>query len=491
MSNILPLSTSTACAHDNSEYISNFQRPETNDPNIQIDSLAGKPVSFWDFFQKLDDVKWCSSPTLNKERRIDGREYNTGKALYQEGVDKLLKATFISLSDAMNSLKAVLSRAFRELSVESKVSKSSYKPQRIKCTKAKCSKEVEDTEAKESTGQCRTKRGLHRLGLCFGEDKERFNDKCKWNAYIVRADNGFYFSSISSLTDHAVSCFTGFGYKHRELLKLVSGCDSYMNRLLMNTVIFSKIGYAVNSEDVTKHKYGKRITATVQEIQELKKQVDTSILKEHKLSLPEDLTDEDKATIGALCSFCKDYPGFNFRYTVSGGRIDFLVCLWPSQIEKLEHYGDLIFIDSTFGVSARGYKALNVVVVDQHFKSVLAATAFACCEKVLAYKQLLGFIMESVKYKRLPLCLISDAAPQIHASVAEVYPYCRHIHCAFHLCKDEVSFGKGKKSSTDDKSSASSTKQDVRDNVLTLFTTSSQSKFDCAVSKLLRALEDQ
>ena len=28
---------------------------------------ANTPVSFWDFFQKLDDVNWCRNPSLVKE----------------------------------------------------------------------------------------------------------------------------------------------------------------------------------------------------------------------------------------------------------------------------------------------------------------------------------------------------------------------------------------------------------------------------------------
>ena len=61
---------------------------------------ANTPVSFWDFFQKLDDVNWCRNPFLVKERRGNGCEFNMGKALYQEGVDKLFKAIFITLDDA-------------------------------------------------------------------------------------------------------------------------------------------------------------------------------------------------------------------------------------------------------------------------------------------------------------------------------------------------------------------------------------------------------
>ena len=87
-------------------------------------SSADTPVSFWNFLQKLDDVNWCKNPFLVKERRENGNEFNMSKALYQEGIDKLLKTTFASPDDALDSLRAVLSRSFRELSIKTMVSKS-------------------------------------------------------------------------------------------------------------------------------------------------------------------------------------------------------------------------------------------------------------------------------------------------------------------------------------------------------------------------------
>ncbi len=170
-------------------------------------------------------------------------------------------------------------------------------------------------------------------------------------------------------------------------------------------------------------------------------------------------------------------------------RIDFLVCIWPSQQEKLKYYGDLMLIDSTFGISLRGYRALNVVVVDQHFRSVLVATSFTVSEKVVAYKKTLGFINSVTQFKRLPLCLISDSAPQIHASVSDVYPYCRHIYCAFHLLKD-LKLGRKKSSAPECGDSERDLKKDARSWVLSLFISSSQTNFDHALSELDKLLED-
>ena len=108
--------------------------------------------------------------------------------------------------------------------------------------------------------------------------------------------------------------------------------------------------------------------------------MDLGLIGTTGIPLPLELEDEDKAVVGLLCSFKKEEPGFLFWFTAHMRRIDFLVCIWPSQQEKLKYYGDLMLIDSTFGISLRGYRALNVVVVDQHFRSVLVATSFTVSE---------------------------------------------------------------------------------------------------------------
>ena len=134
---------------------------------------ANTPVSFWDFFQKLDDVNWCRNPFLVKERRENGCEFNMGKALYQEGVDKLLKTVFISPGDALDSLKAVISRSFREISIKM-IDKANDESQRVMCRKGKV--------AKEKEGSHETGRGSIRTNINFGGDSDDFKEVCCWGS---------------------------------------------------------------------------------------------------------------------------------------------------------------------------------------------------------------------------------------------------------------------------------------------------------------------
>ena len=91
---------------------------------------AGELLDFKSFFLLLDDVNKCDNVVQQRKSLLDGCAYKKAEELYQEGVKKLLGARFLTSDDAMNSLKVVLKRAFRGLSVASKHGKDSKK-QRI------------------------------------------------------------------------------------------------------------------------------------------------------------------------------------------------------------------------------------------------------------------------------------------------------------------------------------------------------------------------
>ena len=151
---------------------------------------------------------------------------------------------------------------------------------------------------------------------------------------------------------------------------------------------------------------------------------------------------DDELLLGKLEKFKDECKGFKYIYDSTSPVIDFLAFMWPSQIESLRAFGDLIFIDSTFNINDIGLKAITVTVIDQHYRSILAAVALVANETVENYERLLSFIMkETGDKKRKTLCLISDSAPRMHAAVSKVIPYARHIYCAFHLLREERLFG--------------------------------------------------
>ena len=77
-----------------------------------------------------------------------------------------------------------------------------------------------------------------------------------------------------------------------------------------------------------------------------------------------------------------------------------MACFWSSQIKKLSYYDNLMFIGSTFNVTSDGYKGMNLVTVDQHFKILVGVFAFTKCDVVEVYDTVLNFIREHVPHSR-------------------------------------------------------------------------------------------
>ena len=311
-------------------------------------SPAGTPVKFWEFFQTLDNVERCKNPFLAKKRRDDGSEFKEVKKRYQEGTEKLLKTTFASIDDALYSLRAVLNRSFRGLSIVSKTGKASP-VHRVVCT----AQEKDDTRANG--------RGSIKAGISLGNDAGNFkSESCHWDAYIKRneAGPGFVFTQISDIHEHAPSCFNKGGYKHRKLIEIVSECKDLSKRTPLNRIISSKIGYYIDNKTVNEHNYFKKTTLIKQKTEEYSKVID-----DMGITLPPNLEKEDKAIVGLLFSFKQEEPEFLFQFSTDDEekKVIYLACIWPSQKEKLQNYGDLLFIDSTFNISLRNYKAINIV----------------------------------------------------------------------------------------------------------------------------------
>ena len=59
-----------------------------------------------------------------------------------------------------------------------------------------------------------------------------------------------------------------------------------------------------------------------------------------------------------------------------------------------------MFIGSTFNVTSDGYKGMNLVTVDQHFKILVGVFAFTKCEVVEVYGTFLDFVREHASLSR-------------------------------------------------------------------------------------------
>lgn len=392
--------------------------------NSNIIEIAGsdiKIISYCKFLEGLKDIKSYESCNFNRvgkaENSLVKYEYNVAMTIYFEGFKKLIKCIFKDEADAILSVKTVLRRAFNTVSISSR----GWDGNQLKM---------------ECSHPERGDKGLSNKVTEYFNGHFAFecSSECTWYALLEKDPSGtcFYFSEISPLTKHKPPCFTRRIYitsDYKELATRRENCNKFDE---FNDLLITKVGIKITSEALRKkRKYLEKKDG------DSKETVDFIKVFDNEVGLNDELDSEDKAIIGKMIFNKQNTPGFEYRYGLSlNNKLVFLTYLWPEQKEMLATFGDLIFIDSTFGLDNRDFKAINLIVVNGHYKSVLGGVAFVKSECNSSYYSFLSFIKEKVCFRRLPLCLISDGAQVIHSSVAKVFPYAKHIYCSFHLARE-------------------------------------------------------
>ena len=424
-----------------------------------------EPKTFEEFLKALDDLSLDrKKPTNAKTRQdnpLEGYTYATAKSIYDEGIQKLKETVFSRADDAELSLRAVIKRAFPLMALTRR--KRSDDLVCVKCSK--CSKEPD----------------LESVKKYFGDDSRSFSkDKCSWTAAIKEKpdSSGFFFSYIHNFYDHHLSCFVKNPNKTFKLNEAAAESSNNGELLPFNELLSSKAGIIVTQEGI--HKHNSHLKKK-EEAELINTYINSSNVHGDKV---DQLSKEDKAILGLLEVLKKEDPHFNYKCEVSDTKegksiLSCISCIWPDQVELISMYGDVIFIDSTFGVNKRDYNAINLVIIDNHLKTRLAATAFVRNEFEDGYITLLNLVKESMpKQKRLTMCLVSDSAPQIHSAVSKIIPYCRHIHCAFHIVRERALLAVTKGIND------SSERDVIRKLVATMFVTNSLQKMEASIHEL-------
>ena len=402
-----------------------------------------------------------------------------------------MSVCFSSQEDAFQSLQLILKRSFSGLSANYSSVRGKGTICYINCSTKRAKRKASSASGTSNIPEtANTAERDAALGQFFGPELEKFSPMCTWKAHLRKSsceESKWYFSKVDSLHTHSAQCFSDAAYQCRPIVKQQSQCTDTQRQSDISLSLFDKTGTFVGGGTTRVHRHREKKDAD--------KQLEGEFIKwcDH-LSIPEGVSNEDKAIIGALECFKSENKGFCSKFTISekDKTLDFVAFLWSSQKEALKYYGDLMFIDSTFNISVRDYKAINLVVVDNHFRSLFGAVAFTKHDDTHSYSVFLEFIKENVAFERLPLCLISDSAAQIHMAVSKAFPYCRHIYCAFHLYNENALFG-GKKKLEEESQAVDAeevSKKDIKDWILTMLTTRSQLRLDNAICNLRRAMVD-
>lgn len=382
-------------------------------------------ITFSDVLKNLDDAPigrlLPSNAMIRMTNPFIGYDYTTAEDLYIRGMAVLLVSRFDKKEDAEIALKVLVCRAFKGVSVTCNRKTTDYAEYR--CTR--CKPEVISNES---------------VREYFGDKVSFKNPSCIWKAILVKdpTKQSFFFCYVDSLSSHIPFCFA---HKPKLTFNLLEAVNKEKNpkgslggiQYLLKT----KASINITPRNISRHDFhlmGTISARATNEYIKLYNSLDNSIAE---------LEDDIKSVLGIL-HFIKNNidEGFEYEYELSNqGRFDYLAFMTSAQKEDIALFGDLLFIDSTFSVCNDGYKLINVVLIGNKYNSLLAATAFVRHEYASNYEKVLKFIDKNVPApKKIPMTLISDCAPQIHSAMSKIHPYAVHIHCAFHLLKDEKLF---------------------------------------------------
>lgn len=390
-------------------------------PYKAVESPQCTPLSYTQFISSLDDIRdyniYDTNALIRSKEPLAGVGYKDAMDLYRDGFSKLVKAKFIDVNDATLSLKAVIQRTFRMLSAYPN------KDYNDKLTYY-CSKKSNTNNGDEI---------CEAVNIYFKEGFTLTLGKCKWKCILSQENSPgyYYFSYVDALSSHTHHCFAGRSSFSSRLIKIAIDKLNLKRLTNFNTLLCTKLGINITKRTLSKHLYFRNVKA--------EGRIDYCSFCAHgdyaRLNL------EDKKIVGSFIRSKMKEGIYEYEYSTTGDHLDFVACLHVDQKEVLSLYSDLIFLDGTYNISSRKCILLNLVVIDNHYRSVIAATAFVMHEDTENYVKFLSFVKNSVVFKRLPICIIADGGLSIHKAVATVFPYCKHIYCTFHLLREGKLFG--------------------------------------------------
>lgn len=226
-------------------------------------------------------------------------------------------------------------------------------------------------------------------------------------------------------------------------------------------------------ESIRRHFYYKRVIETGGHIDY------TEYLKDDSSNdtITVQINEMDKQILGFLAQGVKERKIQKYDFNVSDNFLDYFTFIKSDQIDIIATYGDLIYIDGTYNVNNDKFVIINFTVVDKHMKSYIGAVGYVVHENYDTYVRMLKFIKANIPFKRLPMCLICDGALSIHKAVKDVFPYTKHIYCAFHLMRGGNLYPKNSNLSQEKK-------DEIKKDINTMLTSFSQSVIAETKSKL-------
>lgn len=226
--------------------VSRKEKKNTSNFVISKSLLRWGPINFEEFVGILKNYKLLLKEGADLERAGTRPSPKFGTItqnhIYEDGVSKLLRVSFLSEEDATTSIKIVIQRAFGQFSAVVKNRKKG-KDKKLVSVGYDCTKAIHKKGDKTKVDKC---------------------EKCHWKAVLKSMDDGsFQFNSIGTLDTHVHKCFEGLSNSSVGLLehlsKLLCDCGKdLMDFEMFNETFHRKTNYAVPKKWVDRHIYYKK-----------------------------------------------------------------------------------------------------------------------------------------------------------------------------------------------------------------------------------------
>lgn len=200
------------------------------------------PIKFEDFVGILKNYDILIKEGDDLERA--GASFNptfgtiTQNHIYEDGVSKLLRVSFVSEEDATTSIKIVIQRAFNQFSAVVKNRKKNKDGNKVVSVGYDCTRAIYKKGDKAKTGKC---------------------EKCHWKAVLKPMEDGsFQFTSIGTLESHVPKCLEGCSNNITPLLDHLSKMlDDHGKDLrdfeMFNETFSRKTNYTIPKNRVCRH----------------------------------------------------------------------------------------------------------------------------------------------------------------------------------------------------------------------------------------------
>lgn len=119
------------------------------------------------------------------------------------------------------------------------------------------------------------------------------------------------------------------------------------------------------------------------------------------------------------------------RLESSSRKLNHLLWMSPVQRYLYESFHDVVILDTTSNTNRFQMMLCVIVIIDNHFKTRIVASAIIEDETLDTFRWILGTILEETGIN--PGVIFTDSDPSLISAIKEIHPDTNHLLCIFHI----------------------------------------------------------